>query len=268
VAEPLQGIARALVPRALRPPLKRAVYYGRRHRCPVCESRVRRYLTEGIDAPVLRELEVVGGERRARASCPICCAGTRTRLVWLYLSRVSGLLDRPARILHVAPEPGLHRRLKRAANLDYRSGDLDPSRYPFAPEMRRLDLTALPQPDGYFDAVLANHVLEHVEQDRQAMAEVRRVLRPGGLALLQVPIALRLARTREDASARTPQQRLRLFGQRDHVRLYGSDYPERLRAAGFAVETWRASDLDAGLIEQQDLNPREVVFVARRPPGD
>jgi SAM-dependent methyltransferase len=265
VAEPLQGIARALVPRALRPPLKRAVYYGRRHRCPVCHSRVRRYLPEGIEAPVLRELEVVGGERRARASCPVCCAGTRTRLVWLYLQRVSGLLQRPARVLHVAPEPGLHRRLSAAPNLDYRSGDLDPARYPFAPEMRRLDLTALPQPDGYFDAVLANHVLEHVERDDRAMSEVLRVLRPGGLALLQVPIALRLATTREDPGVRTPEQRLRVYGQRDHLRLYGVDYPERLRAAGFQVQPWRAADLDPDLVVQQGLNPREVLFAARRP---
>lgn len=265
MAEPLQGIARALVPRALRPPLKRAVYYGRRHRCPVCRSRVRRYLPEGLDVPVLRQLEVVGGERHPRAACPVCCAGTRTRLVWLYLSRVSGLLERPARILHVAPEPGLHRRLRAAANLDYRSGDLDPSRYPFAPEMRRLDLTALPQPDGYFDAVLANHVLEHVERDDRALAEVRRVLRPGGLALLQVPLALGLATTREDPGVRTPEERLRAYGQCDHVRLYGRDYPERLRAAGFEVEPWRAADLDPRLVDQLDLNPREVLFLARRP---
>lgn len=262
---PLRGIARALVPRALRPPLKRAVYYGRRHRCPVCECRVRRYLPEGQDVPVLRELEVVGGEWHPRASCPVCCAGTRTRLVWLYLSRASGLLGRPARLLHVAPEPGLHRRLSRAPNLDYRSGDLDPSRYPFAREMRRLDLTALPQPDGYFDALVANHVLEHVARDDLALAEVRRVLRPGGLALLQVPIALRLARTREDPDVRSPEERLCRYGQRDHLRLYGRDYPERLRAAGFAVEPWRAADLDPALVEQLLLNPREVVYVARRP---
>jgi SAM-dependent methyltransferase len=131
--------------------------------------------------------------------------------------------------------------------------------------MRRLDLTALPQPDAYFDAVIANHVLEHVQRDDLALAEVRRVLRPGGLALLQVPIALRLARTREDRDVRTPEERLRRYGQRDHLRLYGRDYPERLRTAGFAVEPFRASDLDPALVDEQHLNPREVVYVARRP---
>jgi hypothetical protein len=266
VTEPLQLIARALVPRALRPPLKRAVYYGRRHRCPVCLSHVRRYVAEGVDAPVLRELDVVGGERRLAATCPVCWAGTRTRLLWLYLQRASELLEQPARLLHMAPEPGLHQRLSAAPNLDYHSGDLDPARYPFAPEMRKLDLTALPQPDGYFDAVLANHVLEHVEDDWRALAEVLRVLRPGGLALLQVPIARRLDATCEDRAVRTPEQRLQRYGQRDHVRLYGSDYPERLRRAGFRVEAWTPGELgEDGLVERLDLNPREVVFVARRP---
>jgi SAM-dependent methyltransferase len=266
VAEPLQLIARALVPRALRPPLKRAVYYGRRHRCPVCESWVRRYLPEGLDLPVLRELDVVGAERRARAACPVCYAGTRTRLLWLYLSQASRLLERPARLLHIAPEPGLHRRLSLASNVAYYSGDLDPSRYPYASEMQRLDLTALPHPDGYFDAVLANHVLEHVRDDRRALTETLRVLRPGGLALLQVPIALRLETTREDPSVCTPSDRERVYGQRDHLRLYGRDYPKRLGQAGFEVRPWRARDLgDPEIVERLQLNPREVVFVARRP---
>jgi SAM-dependent methyltransferase len=193
----------------------------------VCESRVRRYLAEGVDRPILRELDVVGAEHRAGARCPVCWAGSRTRLVWLYLQRVSGLLD-----------------------------------YAHAPGLVQLDLLALPYPEATFDAILANHVLEHVEDDRAAMSEILRALRPGGLALLQVPIALGLKTTREDPAARTPEARERVHGQRDHVRLYANDYPDRLRAVGFEVHAWRP---EASAVESFDLNPRECLFVARRP---
>lgn len=262
MAVQLQTLARAVVPQALRAPLRRAAYYGHRRRCPVCDSRVRRYLAEGVDRPILRELDVVGAEHRVGARCPVCWAGSRTRLVWLYLQRVSGLLDRPSRVLHVAPEPGLCQRLHGAPLVDYHAGDRAPGRYAHAPGLVQLDLLALPYPEATFDAILANHVLEHVEDDRAAMSEILRVLRPGGLALLQVPIALGLKITREDPTARTPEARERVHGQRDHVRLYANDYPDRLRAVGFEVHAWRP---ETSAVEAFDLNPRECLFVARRP---
>lgn len=259
----LKKVARAFVPRPLRTGMKRAAYFGARHRCPLCRSRVRRYDAEGYDFPVLRELEVIGGEHLPEASCPVCHAGSRTRLVWLYLVRASGIFERPTRLLHLAPEPGLYRVLAAAPGLDYVVGDLDPARYPFAREIRPLDLTRLPYPDASFDAILANHILEHIEDDHRAMAEIRRVLRPDGFALVQVPIAPTLARTREDPNATTPEQRERAYGQRDHVRLYGADYPERLRRAGLAVEPWVASEHGGDDIAPLRLNPRERLFVVR-----
>jgi SAM-dependent methyltransferase len=140
-----------------------------------------------------------------------------------------------ARVLHVAPEPGLARRL-RALDIDYLSVDLDS---PHA--MKRCDITAIPEPDGAFDVVICNHVLEHIPDDRQAMRELRRVLRPGGLAVLQHPVYDR-PDTYEDFSVVDPAERLRVFGQEDHVRIYGWDMLDRLRAAGFedivAPEPW------------------------------
>jgi len=260
--DPIQSLSRAVVPRALRSPLRRAVYYGHRHRCPVCESRVRRYLAEGTDLPVLRELDVVGAGRRERALCPVCWSGSRTRLVWLYLQRASRLLEGPGRVLHVAPEPGLCRRFRVAPHLDYFTGDRSRHRYAHAPGLVQLDLVALPYSEGSFDVVLANHVLEHVGDDRAAMSEILRVLRPGGLALLQVPLALGLATTREDPTIRTPEARERAYGQRDHLRLYGRDYPERLRTAGFEVHAWHP---EPGAATHFDLDPRERLFLARRP---
>jgi SAM-dependent methyltransferase/organic radical activating enzyme len=207
------GSLRALfdhcVPHRLRPALKRGFWWGERHVCPVCGAHVRRYLPEGFDVPVLRELDVVGGQRRDEQTCPVCRADSRTRLAWLYATRVANLLAVRVRLLHVAPEIGLYRRLSASANVDYQPGDLEPSLYPWAPRIRRLDLTALPYPDADFDIVIANHVLEHVVDESRALAEIRRVLRPGGWAMLAVPIARKLDHTREDASVVAPEERER-----------------------------------------------------------
>jgi SAM-dependent methyltransferase len=121
----------------------------------------------------------------------------------------------------------------------------------------------LPFADGTFDAVICNHVLEHVSDDRLALAELHRVLRPGGWALLQVPIALALERTIEDSAAKTDADRIRLFGQSDHVRLYNAvDYVERLQAAGFSVSVINyASELGEGATLKYALVPQEQIFV-------
>jgi SAM-dependent methyltransferase len=123
---------------------------------------------------------------------------------------------------------GVHWRLSATSSVDYHPCDLSPEQYAFANDLRRIDLTNLPYPDASFDVVLANHVLEHVADNARALAEIHRVLRPGGWAMLQVPIAHKLEHTREDASVTSPCERERLFGQRDHVRLYGRNYPDRL----------------------------------------
>ncbi len=115
--------------------------------------------------------------------------------------------------------------------IDYLSVDLDS---PYA--MRHCDITAIPEPDASFDVVICNHVLEHIPDDRKAMRELRRVLKPGGLAVLQHPIHDR-PDTFEDQSIVSPDERLRVFGQEDHVRIYGWDFVDRLRDVGFGSVT-------------------------------
>lgn len=261
----VKALARRVVPQRWRPALRRVYWRGGRHRCPVCDARVRGYLPEGYDLPVLRELDVVGGEHWPERVCPVCFANTRTRLVWFYLTRESGVLEDFTRLLHLAPEMGVHWRLSAANNVDYRPGDLSPERYAFANDVRRIDLTSLPYPDVSFDVVLANHVLEHIVDEARALAEIHRVLRPGGWAMLQVPIAQKLEQTREDASAASPEARERLFGQNDHVRLYGCDYPDRLARAGFSVELWDGHVRAGGdSCDTWLLNPRESLAIATR----
>jgi ubiquinone/menaquinone biosynthesis C-methylase UbiE len=128
--------------------------------------------------------------------------------------------------------------------------------------MSHLDIERMPFRDAAFDAVICNHVLEHVADDRAAMAEVFRVLEPAGWALLQVPIAMALDRTIEDPTATTEAQRIHRFGQGDHVRLYArADYIARLRAAGFFVYPSRHSaDLGPDKVRRFGLVQEEEIF--------
>jgi SAM-dependent methyltransferase len=146
------------------------------------------------------------------------------------LEQRTDLLATRASVLHVAPEACIQRILRSLPHLDYVSVDLDS---PLA--MHRMDVTDLRFETDRFDAVICFHVLEHVPDDRRAISELFRVLRPGGFAILEVPLSLAQESTIEDPAIRSPRERERLFAQRDHVRSYGRDYLDRLGDAGFTV---------------------------------
>ena len=190
--------------------------------CPCCGGKFRRFVPYGVRP------------RRPHAQCPSCGSVERHRLLWLYLRERTDLFVRAQRLLHVAPEEGFQERLRTIPGLRYASADLAS---PLAGV--RADVQRLPFADAAFDSLFCHHVLEHVPDDRMAMRELLRVLRPGGWALLQSPLRSDQAETDEDPSIVDPRERERRFGQRDHVRVYGRDYADRLRAAGFAVEPER-----------------------------
>jgi 2-polyprenyl-3-methyl-5-hydroxy-6-metoxy-1,4-benzoquinol methylase len=193
-----------------------AVGVGSTVECPCCGGRFAAFAPFGV-VP------------RPNAQCPGCGALERHRLLSRYLRERTPLFARPHRVLHVAAEPALSRLVRVAPGVRYVTADLA------ADADVRLDLTRLPFADATFDAVICNHVLEHVPDDKAAMAELRRVLAPDGWAILQVPLDDERAETFEDPGVRDPVARERLFGRHDHVRVYGRDYSERLEAAGFRV---------------------------------
>jgi SAM-dependent methyltransferase len=137
-------------------------------------------------------------------------------------------------MLHVAPEPVLTQLFRK--DFDYLSADLDGTR-----AMVAMDITRIGYQDGYFDAIMCNHVLEHVPDDRQALAELCRVMAVGGWGCIQVP--MKGEQTQEDLSIVSPADRARLYGQEDHVRQYGTDFRDRLQAAGFFVRVVEKSTL-------------------------
>lgn len=217
----MSGFFERLLPGSWRQALRNRVLKGDTVRCPVCERGAIAYLPSGSPP-------------RPHVLCPFCGSRERARMTWLFLKERKVL--RPGlRILHVAPEACLREKLQALPGVEYVAGDKHEVGYRYPVGTMDLDVTQLQFPDDRFDLILCSHVLEHVTQDRVAMHELCRVLAPGGLGILMVPIKPELPITQEDPSVTDPKERERLYGQFDHVRLYGRDYAQRLRDAGFTV---------------------------------
>jgi len=208
----------------------RAAAEGPRGECPIC----------GTTAPFLP----FGLAHRPGDQCPACGSLERHRLLWLFLRDRTDMLASHGQLLHIAPEPCLAPGLKAALGPRYVSLDR------FDPEaMVAADLARLPFADGTFGTLLCSHVLEHLPEDRPSMAEIARVLAPGGRAILMVPYDADRP-TYEDARLATPAKRLAAFGHPFHFRIYGRDLPERLGAAGLAASV-RTSQALLGAAERR-----------------
>jgi SAM-dependent methyltransferase len=219
------------MPAWTKPPLRRLrklarviLYHGDGRFCPVCGKTSRKFAPAGL---VPRE----------DALCVHCEALERHRLLWLYVTKKTNLFDgKSKKMLHVAPEPCFEPMFRQHLGDNYLTADL------FDPRaMVKMDITNINYPDQSFDVIYCSHVLEHIQDDRKAMREFYRTLKSNGWAILLVPITTEV--TFEDPAITEPAERLRVFGQEDHVRSYGKDYADRLRDAGFHVKVTRVDDL-------------------------
>lgn len=213
-------------------------------RCPLCELEFNAFKDDW---------------NRANALCWRCGSHERHRAQWLLLTRRPELLDGARSLLHFSPEWCLRRKLASRSDLRYVTTDLDPAQ----DVDLRLDITALELPDGSFDAVICSHVLEHVDADADAMAELRRITAPGGFVLVMVPLALDRERTYEDRSITAPADREREFLQSDHVRLYAPDIATRLHGAGFEVETVDMAHELGAQADRYGLLASDLIFLCR-----
>lgn len=228
--------------------LRGLLFRGRRYACPVCGAGVRAFTRGG------------GSFRsRPRGYCPRCNSKARHRRVWLHCLQETDLVSARISLLHVAPKYCLSRRLSRMPNLDYSALDLEPG-----PNITVVgDLTSLEMSSETFDAIVCIHVLEHIEDDGAAIREMWRVLKPGGWAVVNVPMRLDVP-THEDASIVSAADRRRVFGEADHVRTYGYDLVGRLEAAGFDVSLFPGDSLDPALVERHGLTLDEHVLHCRK----
>lgn len=212
-------------------------YKGNNVECPVCSATFTKFLPYG------RFIS------RENALCPSCLSLERHRLMWLYLKDKSNFFADELKVLHIAPEYCFIKRFQKLKNLDYYSADIE------SPLARvKLDVMDIPFDEDTFDVIFCNHVMEHVDDDIKAMKELHRVLKPGGWGIIQSPINIKREMTYEDKNITDPKEREKHFGQNDHLREYGLDYPVRLESAGFTVEvTDLISEMDPVLVERYAL---------------
>lgn len=188
--------------------------------------------TDPIDGKSFRKFLPYGYEnQRDNVLSPSTLSLERHRLLWLYLKNETDFFTKTLKVLHFAPEQAFYERFKKLSNLDYTTTDLNS---PLADV--KADICDLPFADKTYDFILCNHVLEHIPDDTKAMQEIYRVLKPGGTAILQIPQDLNRQETFQDDSITSREERARIFGQYDHVRIYGRDFFQKLRSIGFTVE--------------------------------
>lgn len=231
--------------------LRGAFYAGNAFYCPICERSSRKFLTAGTNL-------------RGNAKCPRCSSLERDRFLKVFLDKrklpVSG-----SRLLHIAPERCLFDLFERDSSIKYLPADKFEPGYSYPRGTVNIDITKIDSADNHYDLIICNHVLEHVPEDRKAMRELRRVLNPGGTAILNVPIDMSKEATFEDFSITDPNERLKHFGQHDHVRIYGRDYALRLAEAGFEVEQIEPRDIiEAAEQRRCGIIDRDYIFSCRK----
>jgi len=210
---------------------------------------------------LLQALGMVGSDLDHFA-CPRCGCSDRDRHLKLYLERLE-LAARftSARVLHFAPEPWLRNWITTHSPRHYVAADL----YPAAPDIQRMAMESIPFDDGTFDIVIANHVLEHVTNVRNASREVARVLAPGGFAILQTPWCEGLSKTIEDPAVMSQQSRIQLYGQADHVRLFGRDVLSQIAGDWLTAEPLTHEQVLADITaDGVGINPAEILMMFRK----
>jgi len=220
-------------------------YRGSAVTCPICETSYREFLPYGRINP------------RVNALCPNCLSLERHRLIWIYLKETTRFFKSRQHVLHIAPEACYIKRFEKLHGNQYITADIES---PLAKV--KMDIHQIPFPENTFDVVLCNHVLEHVKDDIQAMSEIKRVLKPGGFSIMQVPFFNPVPdKTFEDNTITNPREREKIFGQDDHVRKYGHDYSKRIQQAGLkAIEDGYVNNLTDEVRKKFGLVKGEIIY--------
>ncbi len=217
--------------------------------------------TDPIDGKSFKKFLPYGYENpRENVLSPSTLSLERHRLLWLYLVNETDFFTKSHKVLHFAPEQAFHKRFKTLDNIEYTTTDLNS---PLAEV--KADICNLPFEDNSFDVILCNHVLEHIPDDTKAMQELYRVMKPGGWGIFQIPQDLKREKTFEDDSITDKKERAKIFGQYDHVRIYGRDYFDKLRSIGFTVEEVDYTNvLPKEEVEKYRLAKGEIIPLVKR----
>lgn len=218
--------------------------------------------TDPIDGKCFRKFLPYGyAKLRKGVLSPSTLSLERHRLLWIFLNKKTNFFKDHIKVLHFAPEQAFYSRWKKQKNLDYTTTDLCS---PLADI--KADICNLPFEDNCFDVILCNHVLEHIEDDKKAMDELFRVMKKGGWGIFQIPLDRDRKHTLYDNSIVGKKERTKIFGQYDHIRLYGLDFFNKLEDCGFEVEKIECTDVASKEeIDKYRLDEREIIpFVKKK----
>ena len=215
--------------------------------CPLCKAKFPAYLPAGVNP-------------RPNAQCPNCYSLKRHRALWLLMQKLNWHKEN-MRVLHFAPEPIFYQLFSSFKDIDYWPVDLNPKAFGVR---KVVDITDITFDDDSFDLIMCTHVLEHIPDEKKALSELYRVLKPKtGIAFLNVPV-FNMPKTFEDPAINTPELRSKYYGQADHVRAYGLDYPQRLSNTGFKVQIFIMQGLEEKLLKRYGLHKDEKIFLCRK----
>jgi len=233
-------------------PILRIIFRGKKYTDPIDDSNYSKFLSYGYKTV------------RKNALCPGTLSLERHRLLWLYLDKETNFLSSNLKVLHVAPEQVFYKKFKKLKNWEYFTFDLNS---PIADI--KGDLISTNFKDEYFDLIICNHVLEHIEDDKSALDEMYRILKYNGISILQVPINVKRENTFEDLSIKSKIQREKYFGQYDHVREYGLDFKDRVEQAGFKVEMINYSEkISEDLVIKYGLMKDDLIPIGKKLPSN
>ena len=233
-------------------PILRIIFRGKKYTDPIDDSNYSKFLSYGYKTV------------RKNALCPGTLSLERHRLLWLYLDKETNFLSSNLKVLHVAPEQVFYKKFKKLKNWEYFTFDLNS---PIADI--KGDLISTNFKDEYFDLIICNHVLEHIEDDKSALDEMYRILKYNGISILQVPINVERENTFEDLSIKSKIQREKYFGQYDHVREYGLDFKDRVEQAGFKVEMINYSKkISQDLVIKYGLMKDDLIPIGKKLPSN
>ena len=233
-------------------PILRIIFRGKKYTDPIDDSNYSKFLSYGYKTV------------RKNALCPGTLSLERHRLLWLYLDKETNFLSSNLKVLHVAPEQVFYKKFKKLKNWEYLTFDLNS---PIADI--KGDLISTNFKDEYFDLIICNHVLEHIEDDKSALDEMYRILKYNGISILQVPINVKRENTFEDLSIKSKIQREKYFGQYDHVREYGLDFKDRVEQAGFKVEMINYSKkISQDLVIKYGLMKDDLIPIGKKLPSN
>ena len=226
--------------------------------CNLCGHHIKEFLPGGIDTQLFSDLKVIGGGYRKNVICPYCSCMDRSRWVYWVLQKKTDIF-KGGTVLHFAPEKMIRTKLENNDKCDYYAGDIV-----LRTGNHKIDVTKIQFQDEFFDYILLNHVLEHVEDEAQAFCELRRVIKPKGKLILSFPVTMEIE-TVEKESICSEEDRLKYYGQKDHVRLYGKDYKKHIESYGWEVQQFTPENImNTNQIEKYGFIKNDILLVCSK----